>query len=187
MSFFRSHIIDKSTASTISQLRYTLLEGLTGTVEYRYAQERLKNDSRSLAKEKDVLQAEISKRQRALKRLEEFYLFSDSSLPRKDYLLKQNQLTNEITDYHDKLSKLQHDSIFTTTLSDEQFIYKASSLVFQKMMQKDAVDMEELATVVGNSALKDFINKIISNIIMYNGKVIEITFLNGLTHQFEYK
>ena len=54
-------------------------------------------------------------------------------------------------------------------------------------MQKDAVDMEELATVVGNSALKDFINKIISNIIMYNGKVIEITFLNGLTHQFEYK
>ncbi len=174
-------------ASTISQLRYTLLEGLTGTVEYRYAQERLKNDSKSLAKEKAALQAEISKRQRALNRLEEFYLFSDSSLPRKDYLLKQNQLTNEITDYHDKLSKLQHDSIFTTTLSDEQFIYKASSLVFQKMMQKDAVDMEELATVVGNSALKDFINKIISNIIMSNGKVIEITFLNGLTHQFEYK
>ena len=172
--------------TVLSQLRHMLIEGIVGTTEYAQAKERQDDSSRHRAKEKNTLNAEINKRIRALKRLDELYLFSDSPLPKKEYLNRQTTLKMELEDFQKKLSDLQHDSIFTTTLSDEQFIHQATSAIFQAAMQEGNIDIEQLTQTLGKPMLKDFINRVVTNIISKDGHVMEITFANGLTHQFDY-
>jgi DNA invertase Pin-like site-specific DNA recombinase len=175
-----------SSPTVLSQLRHTLIEGIVGTTEYTQAKERQDDSSRHRVKEKNTLNAEINKRIRALKRLEELYLFSDSPLPKKEYLNRQTTLKMELDGFQKKLSDLQHDSIFTATLSDEQFIHQATSAVFQAAMQEGNIDIEQLTQTLGKPMLKDFINRVVTNIISKDGHVMEITFANGLTHQFDY-
>ena len=53
-------------------------------------------------------------------------------------------------------------------------------------MQEGNIDIEQLTQTLGKPMLKDFINRVVTNIISKDGHVMEITFANGLTHQFDY-
>lgn len=137
-------------------------------------------------KEKTALLAEIRKQQRALSRLDELFLFADSPMPQKDYLLKKQQILDKIVACQEQLHRLRQDSIFTSTLSDEQFVFQASSLLLQKALQERRIDIQQLTADVGRPALKDFVGFVITSIVSKDGKVMEITFRNGMTHTFQY-
>ena len=107
-------------------------------------------------------------------------------MPQKDYLLKKQQILDKIVACQEQLHRLRQDSIFTSTLSDEQFVFQASSLLLQKALQEQRIDIQQLTADVGRPALKDFVGFVITSIVSKDGKVMEITFRNGMTHTFQY-
>lgn len=127
----------------------------------------------------------MQKQERALSRLDELFLFADSPMPQKDYLLKKQQISDKIASCQ-QLHRLEQKSLFTSTLSDEQFVFRASSLLLQKALRERRIDVQQLTADVGRPALKDFILSVIESIVSKDGKVIELTFRNGMTHSFRY-
>ncbi|WP_196600065.1 recombinase family protein [Pectinatus frisingensis] len=169
----------------LSTLRNTLLENKCGHIEYEHPS--IKNHSVSSLQETTSLQVDLDKQKRALERLEELYLFSDDSMPQKDYLQKCQRFRNSIDELSKKLNESKKDSIFVTSLSDEKFIEKATALLFNKSMQNGCIDFQKLVMDTGNRILKDFINSIVSDIIVKDGLILQIDFHNGTTHKFSYK
>lgn len=169
----------------LSTLRNTLLENKCGHIEYEHPS--IKNHSVSSLQETTSLQVDLDKQKRALERLEELYLFSDDSMPQKDYLQKCQRFRNNIDELSKKLNESKKDSIFVTSLSDEKFIEKATALLFNKSMQNGCIDFQKLVMDTGNRILKDFINSIVSDIIVKDGLILQIDFHNGTTHKFSYK
>lgn len=139
-----------------------------------------------MARERADLIAEMRKQERALGRLDELFLFADSPMPQKDYLLKKQQISDKIASCQQQLHRLEQKSLFTSMLSDEQFVFRASSLLLQKTLRERRIDVQQLTADVGRPALKDFILSIIESIVSKDGKVIELTFRNGMTHSFRY-
>jgi DNA invertase Pin-like site-specific DNA recombinase len=172
----------RDTAS-LSALRRLLL-AQAGVHIYPDAQHDRQNKKPS--KEKASLIAEIRKQERALQRLNELFLFADAPMSQKDYLLRKHQISDKIDACQEQLNHLQQDSIFTSTLSDEQLVFQASSLLLQQALRDRRIDVQQLSTDVGRPALKDFINSVVASIISKDGKVMEITFRNGMTHSFQY-
>lgn len=171
--------------SALSQLLLVLQKNAIGINEYKY------NETHSCGKSDDNkresrLKADIAKRQRALSRLDDLYLFSDESMPQKDYLQKKLQLSQELNGFQQTLNELKKNSVFSTALTDEKFIEKASALLLNKSLQKTDRLFPALAMQVGNKILKDFANATIADILVKDGKVTQIEFRNGIAHAFNY-
>ncbi len=66
-------------------------------------------------------------------------------------------------------------------LADMSFIKKASAfLVAQRIVSKSFVDYVGMAQELDNEILKDFIDQIVDQIVVLDGRVQSITFINGL-------
>ena len=107
-------------------------------------------------------------------------------MPQKDYLQKKLQLSQELDGFHQALQELKKNSVFSTTLTDEKFVEKASALLLSKAMQENDRLFPAIALQVGNKILKDFANATIADILVKDGKVTQIEFRNGITHAFNY-
>lgn len=173
--------------AALTEMRHTLIENGIDTFEYIPPKEHAEgNSDDSQAKKYNSLQAEITKRKRALERLEELYLYSDDSMPQKNYLLKRRTLSTEIDKFTQESNLLQKGSIFMTSISDEQFLDKATHLLFNKAINTGNIDFQELAMNSGNKILKDFINTVIKNIVVLDGHITQIEFINASIHSFRY-
>lgn len=172
-------------ASSIAVLRRMLLTQ-SGARIYTRVHDGTQKQGKKLARERTDLIAEMRKQERALSRLDELFLFADGPMPQKDYLLKKQQISDKIASCQQKLQLLEQKSLFTSTLSDEQFVFRASSLLLQKTLRERRIDIQQLTADVGRPALKDFILSVIDSIVSKDGKVIELTFRNGMTHSFRY-
>lgn len=107
-------------------------------------------------------------------------------MSQKDYLLKKQEISDKISSCKQQLHRLEQDSLFTSTLSDEQFVFRASSLLLQKALHTRHIDIQQLTADVSRQALKDFVLSVIDSIVSKDGKVTELTFRNGTTHAFRY-
>ena len=173
--------------ATLTDLRHTLTESAIDTVDYTPSLKRPEGKLGGVqAKRYTQLQSEITKRQRALERLEALYLYAEDSMPQKDYLIKRRTLAAELEKFTRESDRLQKDSIFMTSIADEKFLEKAAHLIFNESMNNGSVNFQDLATHSGNTVLKDFVNSIIKNIIVLNGNVTQIEFVNGAIHTFHY-
>ena len=172
-------------ASSIAVLRRMLLTQ-SGARIYTRVHAGTQKQGKKLARERAGLIAEMRKQERALSRLDELFLFADSPMPQKDYLLKKQQISDKLASCRRQLQLLEQKSLFTSTLSDEQFVFRASSLLLQKALRERRIDIQQLTADVGRPALKDFLLSVIESIVSKDGKVIELTFRNGMTHSFRY-
>lgn len=168
--------------STISEIHNILLNNTLPPVKYKHQSTPI-NVTSNIQKKSSV-QADLAKQKRALDRLEELYLFAEDSMPQKDYLQKRQKIRNKIDELSNELTK--KNSVFITSLSDEKFIEKATALLFNKSIQSGQIDFRKLVMNTGNKILKNFINSIISDIIVRNGLVLQIDFHNDTTHKFSY-
>lgn len=69
-----------------------------------------------MARERADLIAEMRKQECALDRLDELFLFADSPMTQKDYLLKKQQISDKIASCQQQLHRLEQKSLFTSTL-----------------------------------------------------------------------
>ncbi len=173
--------------ATLTDLRHTLTESAIDTVDYTPLENRAERElSDSHAKRYTQLQSEITKRRRALERLEALYLYAEDSMPQKDYLIKRRALTADLEKFTRESEQLQKDSIFLTSIADEKFLEKAARLIFKESLIAGGVKFQELVMNSGNKILKDFVNSIIKNIIVLDGHVTQIEFVNSAIHTFHY-
>ncbi|SHJ75387.1 Site-specific DNA recombinase [Tepidibacter formicigenes DSM 15518] len=138
--------------------------------------------------ELESLKKEKLKYEKALKRLEDLFLFSDEAMSNKDFLFKKRDLTQHLERVNEKLSELHRRNADMRLTTDVAFLNKASNFLMSKHLSgKRNIDYRELLAVVDKTLIQDFIQTVIDKIIVIDKRVHSITFQNGITHNFLYK
>lgn len=143
-------------------------------------------DSAPASAELEILKAEKEKAQRAADRLMELYLFDPESMSAEEMSNRRKEIQKTIRDIQEKIDLL--DVPAGPDAADLSFIRKASAfLISQKIVSKKHIDYIDLALQIDTEILKDFFEQIIDHIVIKEGRIMEITFANGLTHKFIYR
>lgn len=136
--------------------------------------------------EVDSLRREKEKQERALRRLQDLYLYSESAITEKDFIIKKAEITSRIQEITTKLGMVASPA--KTSMSDEEFVKQASHLLIQRKLQgKKYIYYRTLAASVSPDILKSYMETILDSVYISNGKVSSIVFKNGLKHSFTYK
>lgn len=170
---------------TVRRVRAALLGSRLSMAEYQPTDEQ-HDDSATQTRELN-LQAELEKNRRALSRLMHLFLYAEDEMPQADFLREKKHLQDTIARLQSELEKAQRSSVFASSLTDEEFLGKAARLLFQSAMVRGGIDFPELAMRVGNLELKNFVNAVIKQIIVLDGRVTQITFANDEIHTFLYR
>lgn len=140
------------------------------------------------ADERDLLASDRRKKERALERLKSLYLYNDEAISERDYLIEKKSLTDAIDKIDKRLEEIERNSSRHFTLSDEEFMAKASVFIMTNQLQeKRFIDAEKLLRQIDTHVVKEFLNSIIQKIVVKDGQVVSIRFKNGLEHKFLYK
>lgn len=128
--------------------------------------------------EDDLKLKEIEKNKRALKRLEDLYLFDDESMSNKDYLLKKKEITTKIKTLESELK--QEVLIDEVEIDNELIGIVLSQIILNKVDNKKAIEL------LTREVLKDFFNSFLKEIIILDKQITGISFKNGLNIGFSY-
>lgn len=140
------------------------------------------------ADERDLLASERRKKERALDRLKSLYLYNDEAISERDYLVEKKSLTDSIDKIDKRLEDIERNSSHHFTLTDEEFMAKASVFIVTNQLQgKRFIDAEKLLRQIDTHVVKEFLNSVVQKIVIKDGRVLSIRFKNGLEHKFLYK
>lgn len=132
------------------------------------------------------LRKEKEKQERALQRLQDLYLYSETSMSEKDFIIRKSEISSHLDNINRQLGLMTQDQ--ASFLSDEEFIKQASHLLIQKELKnKKYIYFKKLVSTVDPDILKAYMETILDSIYTADGKITAITFKNGLTHRFIYK
>ena len=145
-------------------------------------------DTQELTDERDLLVAERRKKERALARLKSLYLYNDEAISESDYLIERKNLSDSIDTIDKRLEDIEKHSSRQFTLTDDEFMAKASMFIMTHQLQdKRFIDFEKLIRKVDPVIVKEFINSVTQKIVIKQGRITSIRFKNGLEHKFLYK
>lgn len=145
-------------------------------------------ESGSVIQERDLLLSEKRRLERALNRLKSLFLYGEEAISEKDYLIEHKQLMDALEEKDARLEELEVQSASTSTLSDEEFIAKASYFILaQQLQDKRYVNYERFIRKIDPQIVKEFLNSVVTNFCIKDGLTTSILFRNGLEMQFVYK
>lgn len=145
------------------------------------------SDKDSDMEQHSILVSEKLRTERALNRLRTLYLYSEESMPEKDYVIQKKKLSDELEDINAQLAALEKRSK-VSSLSDEEFVAKATYFIMtQKLMDKRHVNFEHFIRAADAKIVKNFIDFVVQNFCILDGKIRSIVFKNGLELKFYYK
>jgi len=134
----------------------------------------------------ELLKKEREKCKNAISRLTELYMFDPDALTKEEYSEKKRELTAKIRDIEKRISAASGSG--GTGSDDLSFIKKASAfLVAQHISSKEHIDYNQIAVDLDAGILKDFVDQIIGEIFVQDGKIMRIRFASGLEHDFLYE
>lgn len=129
------------------------------------------------------LRKDKERQERALKRLQDLYLYSEHAMSEKDFIIRKKEITSAIEHINTKLGMMTHNA--ESSLSDEEFVRQASHLLIQKKLQgREYIYYKKLAQDVSPEILKTYMDTIIDSIYTKNGTICGLVFKNGLRHDF---
>jgi len=122
--------------------------------------------------------AEISKYERALERLDNAFLFDDSTFSQQEYSKRRSELTEKLTALKNKAAEKVIEYIPAK-------IPQGILTAFDEAAAGDGnIDIIYLTTQIGIKDLHDFLYSIIEKIVVLDKKIIEILFRNGIDLRF---
>ncbi len=131
------------------------------------------------------LEKEITKCKNAISRLTELYLFDPDSMTKEDFSAKKREISGKIRELESQVDGLKSGSGAPPDLS---FIKKASAfLMAQHITKEEHIDYGQLVLDLDNEIIKDFIDQIIDEISVQDGRIVKIRFTSGLEHDFIYQ
>ncbi len=134
----------------------------------------------------EAVKKEKEKQERALRRLQDLYLYSSESMSEKDFIVRKAEITSKIDAANRELGMMTSSA--DSTLSDEDFIKQASHLLIaRELSDRVYINYKTLASSVSPEILKSYIGTIIDSMRVTDGQIVSIVFKNGLVHKFEYK
>lgn len=138
--------------------------------------------------EKDILTSERRKNERALNRLKSLYLYSDDAISETEYIIEKKSLQDNIDKIDKRLEEIELNSSNSFSLSDEEFLAKASLFIMTNHINNNRyIDFNKLVRQIDTKVLKSFVYSVIQKIVIKDGKILQITFKNGIQHKFLYK
>lgn len=155
-----------------------------------YSSERINSSQaeQAVSDERDLLSAEKRKKERALSRLKTLYLYNDDAISEREYVLEKKALTDSLDAIDKRLEELEHNSSSHFTISDDEFLAKASVFIMTNHLQnKRYVNFDSLVRKIDTRIIKEFVNSIVQKIVIRDGRILSIRFKNGLEHRFLYK
>lgn len=145
-------------------------------------------ESGAAIQERDLILSEKRRLERALNRLKSLFLYGEDVISEKDYLVERQQLITSLEEKDARLEELEAESYASITMSDEEFMAKASYFVLsQQLLDKRFVDYERFIRKIDPQIVKDFLNSVVTNFCIKNGLTTSILFKNGVELRFSYK
>ena len=145
-------------------------------------------EASSDVQERDLLLADKRRLERALKRLNAIYLYGDEEIPGKDFILDRKSITDSLQQIDDRLKELDAAAVFDVSLSDDEFMEKASQFILtQQLLDKRSVNYEKFIRKIDPRIVKDFLNETVSNFCIKDGLTTSILLKNGIELRFCYK
>lgn len=133
-----------------------------------------------------ALRKEKEKQERAMKRLQDLYLYSDTSMSEKDFIIRKTEISKRLEEINAMLGMVARNS--EPSLSDEEFVRQASHLLISRELQnRQYIYFKNLAQNVSPEILKAYMETVLDSVLLVDGRVSSIVFRNGLTHKFKYK
>lgn len=133
-----------------------------------------------------ILKREREKQKNAISRLTELYMYDQDAITKEEYSEKKRDLTARIRDIEKRISALESGS--GSGAADLSFIKKASAfLVAQHIASNNHIDYNQIAVDLDAGILKDFVDQIISEIFIQDGRIVRLRFASGLEHEFLYE
>lgn len=130
------------------------------------------------------LKASKAKTERAIERLKNLYLFSDSSLSEKDFIIENKKLTESLQQINQRITELNSQAL----TNNVDFIKAASAFLFaNSLIDSEYIDYPKLAIQTDAQTLKDFINTTVDKIVVSKRYIQSVTFTNGTTYEFTHK
>jgi len=138
--------------------------------------------------EKELLMAEQSRNERALERLKNLYLYSDSSISESEFIIEQKSITDALGKINKRLKEINRKNSQSGSVSDNEFVAMASYyLMTQKLLANREVNFSKLIRQLDPKIVKEFINSTCQNFCIFDGKIQSIRFKNGIEHKFLYR
>lgn len=138
--------------------------------------------------EKEILAEEKRRLERAQNRLKSLYLYSDDSMSESEYLSECLLLNEKLAKINSRLTELEAAEIEDSSANDLSFMEQASFLVItEELLSRRFVDYEKVIRVLDKRTLKLFINSLCKKIVVFQGKITEIGFKNGIVIKFLYE
>lgn len=145
-------------------------------------------EASSDVQERDLLLTDKRRLERALKRLNAIYLYGDEEIPGKDFILDRKSITDSLQQIDDRLKELDAAAVFDVSLSDDEFMEKASQFILtQQLLDKRSVNYEKFIRKIDPRIVKDFLNETVSNFCIKDGLTTSVLFKNGIELRFCYK
>ena len=165
---------------------YNLLSRYGSDKSFVFSARAPKKKKAAVDPEVEALRKEKEKQERALKRLQDLYLYSDTAMSEKDFILRKADIVQKISEINSMLGMVAKN--IDNSLTDEEFIRQASHLLISKQLaDRQYIYFKNLAQSVSPEILKTYMETILDSIQLSDGHVAAITFKNGLTHRFTYR
>lgn len=135
-----------------------------------------------------IYEAEKEKYIKALKRLDDLYLYDINSMSQKDFVIKRKEISDKIESVNKKIQEVKLNDTPFINNDDFGVLSKASFYLLTKNLSSvKNIDVISLLNNLDKQTVKDFINAIITDVSVERGKIYNITFKNGIVHHFIYK
>lgn len=140
------------------------------------------------AEEKELLLIEQSRNERALERLKNLYLYSDSGMSETEFIIEQKSITDALNKINKRLKEINRKNSKNRLIQDDEFTTMASYyLMTQKLLANREVNFKKLIRQLDKKIIKEFINSTCQNFCIFQGKIQSIRFKNGMEHKFLYR
>lgn len=138
--------------------------------------------------ERDLLDKEKRRVERAITRLSQLYLYEDDPMPQTEYFIERKRLNDQLDQIDQRIQELDDQATADRNMSDADFIAKASYYALtQEILNSRHVDYIRMIKSTDPQITKEFVNSVCSNFCILDGKVTSIRFRNGIEHRFVYK
>lgn len=165
---------------------FNLLSRYGSDRSYKFTVSRPKKKAAEVDPEITFLRKEKERQERALKRLQDLYLYSSDAMTEKDFVIRKKEITDKLDEITSKLGMVNRR--ISDSLSDEDFVRQASHLLIQKELKdRTYIYFRKLAENVSPDILHTYMSTILDTVFVTDGHVTQITFKNGLTHKFIWK
>lgn len=179
--------VDHVEAQGLKEMYDMLRSGVSDEV-YRSRAAAAAEAEQAALDERDLLSSEKRKKERALARLKALFLYDENGISEVDFILEKRSLEQSIDSIDKRLEEIEKNSSSHFSLSDEEFMAKASTFIVEQELQaKRFVDFDKMVRSVDPKILKEFANSVLQKIVVKDGKIMSIRFKNGIEHKFLYK